>query len=136
MSKRSHRGHVKPLSVRPPTGKSVEPAPKPSRSDLRLIRQAARGDWSVPDLLRNEAMYQTSEIMSSTRSNRYLRLAAVKTLTVMDKIDQGNDWIALAKQKANLDEAMSAADIVREMEADILAIEHDDDDRGNGRDQG
>jgi hypothetical protein len=136
MSKRSRRGHVKPPAIRPPTGKAVDPAPKPDRSELRLMRQAARNGWGVPDQLKNEAIYQTSEIMSSTRSNRYLRLAAVKTLTVMDKIDQGNDWIAIARQKANLDETLSACDIVREMEADILAIEHDDDDRGNGRNQG
>lgn len=58
-----------------------------SRSDLLQLRRAARQDWGVPDVARNEAIYQCLKILADPDASERNRLAASKALIAMDRAD-------------------------------------------------
>lgn len=61
-----------------------------SRETLSLARRAIRQRWGVPDELKTEALLQTQEILSTSDNERH-RLAAIRLLVDMDKVDQTDE---------------------------------------------
>lgn len=74
-----------------------------SRSDLLLLRRAARQDWGVPDVARNEAIYQALKILSDPKAKDRAKVAAMKTLVSFDLADIAHARLALAQQLASKD---------------------------------
>ena len=100
---------VPPAEKSKPQERERDPdAPKLSRSDLAALRQALGSGWSVPDLVRNEALHSITEILTGPGSRR-LKLSAARTLAMLDRVD-----CLLAKRGKT---GLPIADLVAEAEA-------------------
>jgi hypothetical protein len=64
-----------------------------------LLRRAARGRWGVPDVLKNETLYQCAKILASLEADDRDKLAAMKVLIAADKADQGEERLTLDREK-------------------------------------
>jgi hypothetical protein len=69
---------------KPPEPRRDDVAPL-SRSDIVLLRRAAREGWGVPDTLRTEVIVEVRKILAA--GNRRQKLAAAKLLLAMDQAD-------------------------------------------------
>jgi hypothetical protein len=88
------------------------PSPEPegrehwqfSRSDLALLRRAARENWGTPDCMRTEALFQLAKIVAGQAydlDTRH-RIAAIKTLVAFDRNDLVAAKLALDAEKLEL----------------------------------
>ena len=76
-----------------------DPPPLPTRSELALLRQAAREDWGVPSVARTEAIYQCLRILDDSESSDRDTLAATRTLATFDSADVAAGRLRLAEAK-------------------------------------
>lgn len=60
-----------------------------TRARLREMRRAARGNWGVPDDVKNEAIYQASKILTDPAAKARVKIAAMVFLLAADRVDQG-----------------------------------------------
>jgi hypothetical protein len=81
-----------------------------SRSDLALMRRAARANWGVPDVLRTEALYQAAEILADDEADTREKIAAMRLLAVFDVADINAARLELARLKLAKPEATDARD--------------------------
>lgn len=96
---------------------------EPTRSDLRLLQGALRNDWPIPDPVKREILQglinlitpAEGEVPAPTRT----RLAAMKVLVAMAKLNLGQAAVDLAREKVegNARGERSLADAVAEAEA-------------------
>jgi hypothetical protein len=74
-------------------------APQWSRADLERLRQAGRQRWAVPDAVKAEALSQLARLVSSATAADRDRLGAVRTLALLDRIDQADERQALERTR-------------------------------------
>jgi aminoglycoside phosphotransferase (APT) family kinase protein len=77
-------------------------APRWSRADLALLRQAARGRWSVPDAVKGETLYQLTRLLTAPQTSERARLSAARTLATLDQIDQTDERQELERTRVEI----------------------------------
>jgi hypothetical protein len=85
-------------------------------------------------VLKTEALFQIALLLNSPDTGNRTRISAIKTLAAMDKLDQADDQLDLARQRLGADypkDVRTAAEIVLAMNAAAkrYELEHD---RGDG----
>jgi hypothetical protein len=73
--------------------------PLPTRSELALLRRAARENWGVPGVAKNEAVYQCMLTLQSDIANDRSKEAARRTLALFDANDIAAGKLRLAESK-------------------------------------
>lgn len=68
-------------------------APSPSRTDLGHIRQAASQRWPVSEERRREVAAEVSAMAINPNASDRTKLAAARTLAVMDRLNQSQEII-------------------------------------------
>lgn len=96
---------------------------EPTRSDLRLVQGALRNDWPIPEPVRREILQAAVNLITpaegETPAPARTRLAAMKVLVSMAKLNLGQAAVDLAREKAEGRARVerSLADAVAEAEA-------------------
>ncbi len=90
--------------------------PLPSRTELGLLRQAARENWGVPNMMRNEGLLQVYSVLTNPNSSRRSKLAAVRVLEQADRNDLLAERLKLIRiAQAGADTTLTLAELVRDM---------------------
>jgi hypothetical protein len=100
---------VNPEAPREPGAENAAPITV-TRADLVLLRRAVRSDWGVPDVARNEAIYQCLKILAKDGGRVRDKLAAAKTLAAFDRADVAAAMLALQTAKQAGPDLMTARD--------------------------
>ena len=80
------------------------PPELPSRSELKLLRQAANEGWDVPGEIKNEALYQCWRIILDPTAASKNKLASARVLVAADRAD-----IARARLRWDIERQQPAA---------------------------
>jgi hypothetical protein len=102
-----------------------------SRTDMALLRKAARERWGVPDPVKTEAIFQTAKILADPLSSDRDRIAAARTMALLDRIDQADD--RLNRQYPGTADVPDAAAIMKAMREAAERYEQRPGDEGSDR---
>jgi hypothetical protein len=82
---------------------------------LRL-RRAARENWGVPDVAKNEGMLACYAVLTDPESSRKAKMAAVRVLEQADRNDLLAERLRLVKaMQLGADTTLTLAELVRDM---------------------
>lgn len=104
-----------------------------SRSDLVLLRRAARCNWGVPDIVRNEAVYQAAELLADDEADHREKLAAQRLLIAADLADIAAARLELQRLKLVKPETSDARDALLAEAEDLIRGERPGPDAGDPR---
>ena len=97
-----------------------------TRSDLALLRRAARENWGVPDRFKTEALYQVAKILASDDPDLEprVKLAAIRLLAMFDRGDLAAAKLEL--ERSRLEPPPAATDLRSALELAEQAIRERD----------
>jgi hypothetical protein len=76
--------------------------PRWTRAEIALLRQAARGRWSIPDAVKEEAVYQLARILTAPETSDREKLSAARTLALLDRLDQAEERQELERTRVEV----------------------------------
>jgi hypothetical protein len=81
-----------------------------------LLRRAARQNWGVPDVCKNEGILACYAVLTDPESSRKAKMAATRVLEQADRNDLLAERLRLVKaMQVGADTTLTLAELVRDM---------------------
>jgi hypothetical protein len=96
---------------------------------MALLRKAARENWGVPEVVKNEGIYACYKVLIDPESGRKAKMAAARVLEQADRNDLLAERLKLVKlAQVGADTTLTLAELVRDMVHTGARYDNRDDD--------